>query len=212
MKGHKCSQLSWSGGLTGWSPQALLSVIQSQHKAKAPQKERDSTAGDSIAPQGLSISAFPMENPPKSHSMAAPALGPFGEDARAGRAKPHLSSSFLWEGEESQGPCGQGSCWYLLEALVEMEGGVSPSCCPCAPHQAELAGNVGLSLPAQGHRLCCGHRAVLQGNDCSQLPALPAPPVLPAHVRTFSACLHPGESLGCSGGHPRQNNSRNKTT
>lgn len=156
----------------------------------------------SSGPQHLSI---PQEDPPKSHPMATPVLGPFGalEGWHLHRAKPHLSLSFWWEGEESQGPCEQGGCWYLLEALVGMEGGASPSCCPCAPHQTELAGNVGLSLPAQGQRLCSGCHAVLQVNDCSQLPPLPAPPALPACASTYLACLYPGESLGCSEGHVR---------
>lgn len=117
-------------------------------------------------------------------------------------AKPHLSLSFLLEGEENQGLCGQGGCWYMLEALVEIEGGVSPSCCPCTPHQAELAGNVGLFLPPRGKGSALGtvlcFRSMIAPNS-----AHPAPSALPALASTSSACLYHGESLGCSRGHMR---------
>lgn len=67
-----------------------------------------------------------------------------------------------------------------------MEPGVTPSCCPCASHQADLAGSMGLSLPAQHQRLRFGHCAILPGSICTQLPALPA-----------RACPQPACTLVC---------------
>lgn len=87
--------------------------------------------------------------------------------------------SFLWEGEDGQAPS-----LNLLEALAETEPGVTPSCCPRAPHQAELVGSVGPSLPALCQRFSFGHRAVLPGSGRTRPPALPArpqPAFTPAH-------------------------------
>lgn len=108
------------------------------------------------------------------------------------RPKPHLSSSCLWEGKESQGVSAGSS------SLLEFS---SPSCCPCAPHQSESP-----PLPAWCPRLWLGHCAVVPCSSCTRLPALPAP------ACTSSACLPPGTSLGCSRGHLGQSSGRNEHT
>lgn len=123
-------------------------------------------------------------------------------------ADPSLTFPRAFCGKERKARVPAGSS-NLLEAPAEMEPGVTPSCCPCAPHQAELAGSAGPSLPAQRQRLRFGHSAMLPGSGRTQLPALPA---LPARACTSSACLYPGALLGWSGGHLGRSSNRNENT
>lgn len=103
--------------LVWWShrmkPPASLLVIHSQHKAKAPPK--GDTAKDSIAPQGHSISAFPMEDPPKSHPTTSALL----EHCRGGiSTEPSLTFPPAFRGKERKakvlvGKEAAGTCWRL---------------------------------------------------------------------------------------------------
>lgn len=65
-------------GLVVSQDEALKPHSQLFRASTRPRHPKRDTLPDSIAPHGYSISAFPMEDPPKNHSMATPVLGPFG--------------------------------------------------------------------------------------------------------------------------------------